>query len=61
MRERAALVGPAAPEPVAQAPLRIDAAVLKINANRHASAFPANPASSRSDPETSGKSSRGTS
>jgi hypothetical protein len=31
MRERAALLGQAAPEPIAQEPLRIDAAVLKIN------------------------------
>ena len=31
MRERAALLGVAAPEPIAQEPLRIDAAVLKIN------------------------------
>jgi preprotein translocase subunit SecD len=31
MRERVALLGVAAPEPIAQEPLRIDAAVLKIN------------------------------
>jgi len=31
MRERAALPGLAAPEPIAEEPLRIDAAVLKIN------------------------------
>jgi hypothetical protein len=62
MRERATLLGLVAPEPIAQAPLRVDAAVLKINRQyRHASAFPANPVSSRSDPETSGTSFRGTS